>query len=513
MRPATPRPRRFRYTLPWPALLLLAGCHESTAALPAALDRLSLDAPGVTQPALAPRAAAPWLELEVGASATFTAYGAATGPGSPFDSAVVAPDRISWHTADPAVATIGGDGRVVAVAPGQTTIVATAGGQTATAGVAVVAPFRAREVVVGTGTTCALDLAAGTPYCWGQVGGMVDAPALATDTTNVPRPVHGAAGVVLHGLSGGVDHFCALDAAGAAWCWGQNLYGQLGTGTTAPLGTRTPAARVAGSGAGGLAFTQVSAGADRTCALTSAGQPCCWGDNTHGGLAVGDSAPHRTPARVATADPYVQLSVGGTSICGLRTDGVVLCWDLQLPDSGGYGGAPLPALTTPTPVATPLRFTAVRVGTATACGVTTAQQLACWGTDYGPAPVVVPGTDGAVAASVGGSVVCALTAGGDARCAGTNGAGQLGVPDVWTALYTTGLRAQRVTPAVAFLRTADEPAYTAVSTAQAGAQRSDAATVYLDADASTCALGASGRVTTELQLVEPGAAVSFPMSS
>src|SRR5690349_5761831 len=82
-------------------------------------------------------------------------------------------------------------------------------------------------------------------------------------------------------------HTCALDAAGAAYCWGLNNEGALGNGST--MASETPSVV-----AGGLTFITLTAGGPRsttlgfgeahTCGLTSTGAAYCWGANDEGQL-------------------------------------------------------------------------------------------------------------------------------------------------------------------------------------------------------------------------------------
>src|SRR6185312_7157381 len=91
-------------------------------------------------------------------------------------------------------------------------------------------------------------------------------------------------------LSAILTHTCAVDDAGLVWCWGYNQYGELGDGTHID---RTKPVQVKGLPG---PVMDVSAGYAHTCVLTRAGEAWCWGNNIGGQMGTGDvSDPQDAP--------------------------------------------------------------------------------------------------------------------------------------------------------------------------------------------------------------------------
>ena len=101
-------------------------------------------------------------------------------------------------------------------------------------------------------------------------------------------------------LGAGDYYTCGLTSAGAAYCWGDNTYDELGTGS--PLSSATPVAV-----AGGLIFRALAAGRYHTCGLTSSGTAHCWGDNNEGELGTGSTTRSATPVAVAVCKSTITL--------------------------------------------------------------------------------------------------------------------------------------------------------------------------------------------------------------
>lgn len=235
--------------------------------------------------------------------------------------------------------------------------------------------FTLASLAAGSGWThtCGLT-AAGAAYCWGNdsIGQLGSGDTISRST---PTPVVG--GLVFASLAPGYRHTCGLTAGGAAYCWGDNSIGQLGDGTTTERHTPTPVA-------GGLVFASLTAATLNTCGLTTGGAAYCWGENQSGVLAVGTlTNPILTPKPVVGGLVFASLSPGGDHNCGLTAGGVAYCWgDNDYGEVGNGTTGPRTGVQLPAPVAGGLVFASLAPGFFHTCGLTTAHAVYCWGYNF-----------------------------------------------------------------------------------------------------------------------------------
>ena len=112
-------------------------------------------------------------------------------------------------------------------------------------------------------------------------------PASAATGSSEPsrsRPVHGERPHGGRRARAGYRHACALLSNGTMRCWGENVEGQLGNGTTANPGTAQP---VTVSGISGA--TAVTTGAYHTCALLRTARCGAGAGTARGSSATGRS--------------------------------------------------------------------------------------------------------------------------------------------------------------------------------------------------------------------------------
>ena len=92
-------------------------------------------------------------------------------------------------------------------------------------------------------------------------------------------------------VTAGFYHTCAVLADNSVKCWGYNLSGQLGDGTTSD---NTNPVSVSGISTA----TAVTAGRFHTCALLADNSVKCWGRNNEGQLGDGTTTNRSTPVTV-----------------------------------------------------------------------------------------------------------------------------------------------------------------------------------------------------------------------
>jgi alpha-tubulin suppressor-like RCC1 family protein len=86
-------------------------------------------------------------------------------------------------------------------------------------------------------------------------------------------------------------HTCALTAAGQAWCWGWNGWGQLGDGTLVDRAAPVPVS-------GSLTLSGLALGESSACGMRGA-QVWCWGGNASGQLGDGTTTRRLAPVQIA----------------------------------------------------------------------------------------------------------------------------------------------------------------------------------------------------------------------
>ena len=329
------------------ALLMGIACNDSTSPpAPAAIASVTV-APSPST-------------LLVGSTAQLTA--------TTKDSAgnVLTGRAVTWASSNTAVATVSAAGLVTAVAVGSATITATAEGKNGTVAVTVILPppvpvvLTFATVSAGNGQTCGVTTG-GTAYCWGY--GFSPTPVAVTGGHTFVSVSAGGELYVSDEGDYSFNYACSVATGGAAYCWGDNSYGQLGTDSTTS-GSSTPVAV-----AGGHTFMTVSAGAEHTCGVTTESAAYCWGDSF---------SP--TPVAVAGGYAFVTVSAGGGHTCGVTTGGAAYCWGNNV--YGELGTGTMTNNSTPVAVLGGYTFAMVSAGADHTCGVTTGGVAYCWGMGF-----------------------------------------------------------------------------------------------------------------------------------
>ena len=307
-------------------------------------------------------------------------------------------------------------------------------------------PWRSpRMVSVSGGARHAVALRSdGTAWTWGiNMSGLIgdntvstfqpsDPFGNGTNDRHTPVQVHGPANVgvltSIVAVMGGEPYNFALKSDGTVWAWGNNMFGQLGDGSTVD---RPVPVQVSG-------LTDVNALGGRgyhSLALKGDGTVWTWGFNSAGQLGDGTLANRSTPVQALGLTGALAVTGGYVHSVALMADHTLKSWGGN--SNGQLGDGSFASRSTAVPVGTLSNVVQVSAGwkhtlavdgngLVWAWGANTSGQLGDGSTASSATPTVVAGIDHAIAVSGGDCHSAALKSDGTVWTWGCNDRGELG---------------------------------------------------------------------------------------
>ncbi|WP_051327499.1 thrombospondin type 3 repeat-containing protein [Desulfatibacillum aliphaticivorans] len=196
-------------------------------------------------------------------------------------------------------------------------------------------PFKSEPGVSGCGNAVPIVAAGyrhslaltsgGEVFAWGSNGagqlGLGTSGDGADERT--PQKVNALSNVTA--LAAGEFHSLALARDGSVWSWGNNLWGQLGLGTSGSNTDKATPQKVEALSN----VVAIVAGSYHTLALARDGSVWAWGDNYYGQLGLGTSglgADESTPQKVEALSNAAAIVAGDNHSLALARDGSVWSW-------------------------------------------------------------------------------------------------------------------------------------------------------------------------------------------
>lgn len=305
-----------------------------------------------------------------------------------------------------------------------------------------------RSVSAGNNsTTCAVNTL-NEVFCWGyNFNGQVGVDKATTSVTS-PTKVS-ALGTTVQSVSVGSFNACVVTTSATVKCWGSNSYGALGSGVALGTSTHTPTAIANLSGT----YSVVATGGDGVCAQTTGNTVYCWGSDLWGQRGDGSSttADGANPTKISTSAVVTGLFAGadtGTN-CLVTQNSGVLCWGQNTDNflNTTSGNMTSPIVTNVSPFYVSGSNVAARgfsIGSRFACMLkNTDASIVCGGIDtltgVGATGRVsnAPTGTGFLAMTTGTSHGCAIRSDRKLVCWGLNAYGQVGTGSTGTATAAT----------------------------------------------------------------------------
>ena len=283
-------------------------------------------------------------------------------------------------------------------------------------------------------------------YCWGAAAVIGNGVAIATQVptlVNMPESVVSFTEIAI----ASTNTVCAIANTGLIYCWGTNLYGQLGIGSNIELALSPMQVFMSQM----TKFIKILAVSDAGfCALADTGQLYCWGNGSRG--TIGNDSFNNVNVPTLVSMPYgvafTDFTGSNGSVCALGSNLKTYCWG-----ANNYGQLAIPYTTDvaiptltvgSTTAADSIDFRNVYLqkygsDAYTSCGISFIWGSYCWGSggqgqlgnglDYSsffPVNVKLGAGYYFKDISVGNQFVCSLGSDFKTRCWGLGTSGQLG---------------------------------------------------------------------------------------
>jgi alpha-tubulin suppressor-like RCC1 family protein len=172
----------------------------------------------------------------------------------------------------------------------------------------------------------------GTMWGWGQnLRGQLGTGSGGRRNTDRDTPLPAAPGNDWKQVAAGGSHSLAIKSDGTLWGWGLNASGQLGVDLT--NGTVTEVTQVGSS----TNWARVWAAGLQSVGQQSDGSLWFWGSLTGGG----DTNHFLVPTRISLDTNWVDVSFGFFVVFAIKDDGTLYCWGRN---AGIFTGAPIQLL-------------------------------------------------------------------------------------------------------------------------------------------------------------------------
>lgn len=312
----------------------------------------------------------------------------------------------------------------------------------------------ARGLALGVEYTCA-NFSNGTVACWGLNSHGQLGSGTFLDSSSPSFVINRESNTLLtgitkiqssngHGGNAGIGgHVCAMSNLAELYCWGKNLFGQVGDGEVRNnnFATKIPTIN---------SIRDVISGANNTCAIMQDGKMLCWGLNINGQLGYENIFDSSQALSIDNLSDVSQISVGGSGgyssengyghgfTCAVTKIGNVFCWGRNT--AGQTGQSSLHDNFAPLPVGGLIETTHIASGSAHSCAISRSK-IFCWGDNtagqlgqsqsggISATPIEVPGISNPKLLSSGLSHNCVTTLKNEVFCWGGNRSAPLKVAE------------------------------------------------------------------------------------